>query len=347
VFAKRQDVRENQPFNAAGRSNCGSGRLDDARKPVSLDPRSVAIELLLERASVDAMRELRRAGVRSILLKGPLQQHWLEPAGPSRVSTDVDLLVASAQFGVAEEALASVGFSRAVALPVEEGREHGSVWVAEGEAAVELHWTLVGMDEDKAWDVLSDETESVTLMGETVEIPNEGARCLIIAVHAAQHGIGEHVIFNDLERALVVAKPEAWQRAFELATRVGAWNPFAGALSLTSRGLEYLDEFHAPLPTLDEREALSLLTPAPTSRGFYYLSRQAGVRAKAAFILTKLAPSPVFMRLRYPFARRGAAGLGLAYGYRLLWLLRWSLPGLRSWRQAQRLASKRQSGPGT
>jgi hypothetical protein len=89
---------------------------------------------------------------------------------------------------------------------------------------------------------------------------------------------------------------------------------------------------------LDERQALSLLTPAPTSRGFYFLARQRGARGKLGFVLMKLVPSPDFMRLRYPSARRGRLGLLTAYLYRPFWLARWSIPGLRSWRQAQDLA---------
>ena len=97
-----------------------------------------------------------------------------------------------------------------------------------------------------------------------------------------------------------------------------------------------LAEAGARPPALSERQALSLLTPAPTSRGFYFLARERGATAKTTFVLLKLAPPPAFMRLRYPLARRGPVGLGLAYLYRPFWLLRWFLPGLRSWRDARR-----------
>ena len=70
--------------------------------------------LVVEYASADAVATLRRAGIRSILLKGPLQQRWLADAGPPRVSIDVDLLVAAADFEAAESVIAANGYSTAV-----------------------------------------------------------------------------------------------------------------------------------------------------------------------------------------------------------------------------------------
>ena len=305
---------------------------------MSRDYRVVAQGLFLERASSDAIKALRQAGVRAILLKGPLQQWWLEAGGPPRASVDVDVLVSREQLDRAGAALGALGYSLAVTLPDEPGREHSTAWVAVDRVPVELHWSLVGVDENKVWDVLSSETETAVLMREQIEIPNEAARCAIVALHAAQHGIGQPAIFGDLEKALVIAGTETWRRASELATELGGWTPFAGALSFSPRGRELLDELGATPPTLGEREALSLLTPAPTSRGFFFLGRERGPRAKAVFLLRKLVPPSEFMRLRYPVARSGGVGLTVAYLYRPFWLLRWAMPGFRSWQQARRLA---------
>lgn len=305
---------------------------------MSRDYRVVAEGLLVEQASSDVVKALTQAGVRPILLKGPLQQWWLEAGGSPRVSVDIDILVSHVELEHAEATLGTLGYTRAVALPDEPGREHSSAWAAPDRYPVELHWSLVGADADRVWDVLSNETETAQLLREQVEVPNESARCAIVALHAAQHGIGEPAIFGDLEKALVVGSTETWRCASELAAAMGGWTPFAGALSLTERGRELLDELGAEPPALDEREALSLLTPAPTSRGFFFLGREHGARAKVAFLLTKLAPSPEFMRLRYPMARNGSAGLAVSYLYRPFWLLRWAWPGFRSWQQARRLA---------
>ena len=311
---------------------------------MSRDYRVVAEGLLLERASSEVIKALKEAGVRPILLKGPLQQWWLEDGGPPRVSVDIDVLVSRAQLDMAGAALGTLGYSRAIVLPDEPGREHSSAWVAPDRFPVELHWSLVGVDERTVWGVLSKETDTALLAREEVEIPNEAARCAIVALHAAQHGIGEQTIFGDLEKALVVASTETWRRASELALAMGGWTPFAGALWLTDGGRELLEQLGVELPVLDEREALSLLTPAPTSRGFFFLGREHGARAKAVFLLRKLAPSPEFMRLRYPMAQTGTAGLAAAYVYRPFWLLRWALPGFRAWQQARAL-SRASSAP--
>ena len=53
----------------------------------------------------------------------------------------------------------------------------------------------------------------------------------------------------------MIAGTETWRRASELATALGGWTPFAGALSLTPRGRELLDELGAAPPVLGERQA--------------------------------------------------------------------------------------------
>ena len=305
---------------------------------MSRDYRVIALGLRVEKGSADVVGTLRQAAVRAILLKGPLQQAWLEPGGPGRASVDVDVLVSAEQLDAAAAALGTLGYERAVLLPDEPGREHARVWIAAGRVPVEVHWSLVGADESKVWEVLSRETETAVLLGDEVEIPNEAARCVIVALHAAQHGIGQPVIFHDLEKALVISGVETWRRALELASAIGGATPFAGALSLTPRGRELLRELGATAPVLGERQALSLLTPAPTSRGFYFLARERGARAKTAFLLSKLVPSPGFMRLRYPLARRKPLGLATAYVMRPFWLARWAPAGLRAWLRARRLA---------
>ncbi len=79
-----------------------------------------------------------------------------------------------------------------------------SVWTAPGRVPVEVHDRLWGAEGDE-WEVLARETEAVMLAGETVEVPNEAARCLVVALHAAHHGVGKDATLYDLERAIAVA----------------------------------------------------------------------------------------------------------------------------------------------
>jgi hypothetical protein len=300
--------------------------------------------LLVERTSADVVAALRTAEIPSILLKGPLQQRWLVAAGPPRASADVDVLVSRVRMSDAGAVLTALGYGPKESFPEEAGREHSEDWVASRRVPVELHFSLVGMDERRVWEVLAAETEPAELMGQLVDIPNEPARCLIVALHAAQHGVGQQGVFDDLEKALVVADTGAWRRALALAAAVDATTPFAAALSLTERGTRLLGELGVEPPVLSEREALSLLTPADTALGFYLFSAERGATAKAAFVARKLVPAPSVMRLRYPIARRGRLGMTAAYLYRPIWIVRLGPQGLRSWRRARRLARASEDG---
>jgi Uncharacterised nucleotidyltransferase len=334
-----------QPTGSARNAGRGAGSAAMSSPPDRLatllrDDGDFIIEgalLVVEYASADAVATLRRAGIRSILLKGPLQQRWLAEAGTPRASIDVDLLVARAEFEAAEKVIAANGYSTAATLPSDPGFDHARVWTAPDRVPIELHWTIVGADERRIWEVLADETETAQIAGELVEIPNEAARCLIVALHAAQHEVGAPQTLHDLERALTTAGRDVWVRGLELAVAVGAETAFVAALDLTARGLALRTALGLQSAGLTDRDVLELLTSAPTARGFYGLSRHRSAPAKARFLLAKLAPAPGFMRLRYPVARRGLPGLLFAYLYRLWWLARWSIPGLRSWRKSKQL----------
>ncbi len=199
---------------------------------------------------------------------------------------------------------------------------------------------LLGADPELVWRVLEPETEAASIGGQEVETPNVSARCLIVALHLAQHGVRDLEILDDLERALVLADEATWRRASESShppQMLRRLSPERCQLLPAESGL--LRSLELRSPKLSDRQALSLITPAPSATGFYFLSRERSRRSKLVFVRRKLAPSPEFMRLRYPVARRGSAGLLTAYLYRPFWLLRWVVPGFRSWREAQELAA--------
>ena len=169
------------------------------------DPRLIAgITLAIERASAEAVATLRNTGITALLIKGPPQQAWLAPAGFPRASVDVDLLVDPSDVSRAEATLSALGYG--LESEVTPGVEHhASLWRAAGRVAVEIHRTLPGTDPRLIWSVLGGETETAEIAGEAVPIPNEAARCLIVALHAAHHGAGESAPLYDLERAVNVA----------------------------------------------------------------------------------------------------------------------------------------------
>src|SRR5580692_8775120 len=119
--------------------------------------------LIVERAAADAVAVLRAGGIRTVLIRGPLQQDWLAPAGPPRISRDVDLLVSPDDIDAADAALASLGLSRSVALPPDPGFEHAHDWGAPERVPVELHWSVVGADAGRVWLVIAGETEQAAV----------------------------------------------------------------------------------------------------------------------------------------------------------------------------------------
>lgn len=304
------------------------------------DPRYVAAAtLVVERATADAMAALVGAGIRSILIKGPPQQGWLAAAGVPRASVDVDLLVDPTDVAAAGIALSGLGYRREP--EVTPGVEHhAELWTAPGRVPVELHRTLWGTDPGCTWPVLAGQTENAQIGSETVEIPAEGARCLIVALHAAHHGAGEEAPPYDLERAVAVAGRDAWKRAADLARALDAEAAFVAGLGLVPAGQRLRVDLGLPTLPYSERLALNAATPVAGAPGFYWLAQQKGMRAKVRFAARKIVPPADFMRFKHPYARKGAAQLLLTYLYRPLWLARWAVPGLRAWRRA-RLAARR------
>jgi hypothetical protein len=313
----------------------GRGVAPDVRSradELTSDPLLVAASsLVIERAAADAVVMLRDAGIRAILLKGPPQQEWLASADPPRASVDVDLLVGPAQAHAAGQELFDRGY-RVVPEVTPGVGHHAVVWAAPGHVPVELHNRLWGTGGDD-WKVLVRETEAVTLAGHTLEVPNEAARCLVVALHAAHHGVGKVATLYDLERAVAVAERTSWERAASLAREVDAEAAFAAGIGLVPSGERLRADLGLHAPALNGGVALDIATPNAGAAGYYWFSRQKGVRARARFVLRKLFPQADFMRFKHPYARRGTAQLALTYVYRPFWLARWAVPGFLEWRR--------------
>jgi hypothetical protein len=290
-----------------------------------------AASLVVECASADAFVALREAGISAVLLKGPPQQSWLARAGAPRASIDVDLLVDPADADAAGQVLAERGYRLTPEVTPGVGR-HSFLWTAAGRVSVEIHDGLWGA-EGHVWRVLEGQTEAIPLAGKTVEVPNEAARCLVAALHAAHHGDGDAAAKYDLERALAVASDASWSCAARLADEIDAEAAFAAGLGLVPAGVRLRGDLDLDEPTLTGGTALDIATPTSGAAGYYWFSQQHGFRERARFVLRKIAPPADFMRFKHPYARRGRAQLLLVYLYRPFWLARWAIPGLREWRR--------------
>jgi hypothetical protein len=300
------------------------------------DPVEVAAAtLVVEQAAAEAVRTLRSGGFRSILIKGPPQQRWLSAAGPPRSSADVDLLVDPAQLEQAGAALAPLGYAYQPEVTPGVGN-HSALWDAPDRVAVELHARLANSGLATTWKVLQAETEDAAIGGTVIEVPNEAARCLIVTLHAAQHGITAEMTLTDLERAITVADRASWNHAVELAHGVDAETAFNVGLGLVPSGERLRHELGLrPLPPT-ERIALDVAEPVDGMPAFYWLGQQESRQAQVRFIVRKVVPPRDFMRFKYPYAEKGPGHLALAYADRAAWMAR-SAPGAyRAWRRARR-----------
>jgi hypothetical protein len=302
------------------------------RPPLPAPIREAAVTLAMDVAALEAVSLLAQAGVRSILLKGPAVARWLYDDSTERKYNDIDLLVDPQMLSLAEHVLTGAGFRLA------DAGEHAYSWIRSSDgASIDLHYTLsgAGTPPSEVWGVLSSETEPFSVSGGTVEVLTTPGRALLMALHAAHHGIRATKPYGDLLRAGERLELDTWRRAAQLAERLHALPAFAGGLRLTTRGTEIADALQLP----DQRStelSLRLSTPPPTAIGYVKLARVPGLRRKSVFLLRELVPPRVFMRGAYPIARRGPLGLGAAYAWRPLFLLWHVVPSLRAWRRARR-----------
>jgi hypothetical protein len=295
----------------------------------------------LDAAAAEAVTALRAAGIRAILLKGPAIAHWLYDEPWERTYGDIDLLVAPDQHRLAGQILQRLGYENC-SLKDPVIRPHASQWRRAGppSAEIDLHWQVPlatrGAD---SWTVLGQETEPMPIGSATVEILSPAARAMLTAVHAAQHGTGIRKSVRDLELALGRVDLVTWARSAELARRVGVSDPFAVGLRLLPAGADVAEKLG--LESAQSVEAhLRSVTPAATSLGWMHLLEQRSPRAALQLVRSELLPTPGFMRVWSPTARKGPMGLTCAYLGRPLWLL-WQLPSaLRDLRRARRQARR-------
>jgi hypothetical protein len=294
--------------------------------------------LLLDAALAEIVPELRARNVESLLLKGPAVARRLYERPEERGYGDIDLLVPPTQFAAAQWALHELGFRDryAGARASERSHHHDTFQRSRGPAAiVELHRTLrlVPASHPRVWDLLSADAVRIEVAGVTVDTPAPAALGVIVALHAAQHGVRAAQPVRDLTLALERIQPEDWAAAADLARGLNAEGSVAEGLRLLPRGAELAVALG--LPERGARFArLGASSPSATSWGIEHLFTAGSTRARLRLVADKLAPSPVFMRGWQPIARRGLPGLILAYAWRPFWLAAKLRRGSRDWFRA-------------
>lgn len=301
---------------------------------------AAAHALRVDTVTAEVCAELVRDGVPAMLLKGPVLARALYGGG-ARAYSDTDILVPEPELERTGRALARLGFRQRlgeddlVGLPL-----HAYTWVRDRDrVVVDVHRSIKGAraSASAVWEVFQEETATADVGGARVTVPGESRLALMVALHAAQHGIGHPKPLEDLRRALERFDDATWEEARTLAERLDATPAFATGLRLVQAGAGLAERMGLSQATTVD-VALFASSPPPLAVGFKRLAEAPGLRAKAHFLARKVLPTRRFMRGWSPLARRGPAGLVLAYLWRPLWLLRRAGPGLRAWRRARRVA---------
>jgi Uncharacterised nucleotidyltransferase len=297
--------------------------------------------LAVDAVTSEVVAALEKERVGAILLRGPAIARWLydEEAGPVRAYDDVDLLIGPRDIERGQRVLGGLGFvNRFAAFAPGESVEHSSEWWRAGTvAAVDLHRTLlgVGVDPSELWRELASNSDRLAVARYEVQVPSKPGRVLIVALHAAHHGIGETKPLRDLAAAIEREDPSLWADVARVAERLSATPAFAAGLQLLPEGARIANQLGIAA-AVDTDAALLAGSPAPTAYGFARLAATPGLRGKLAFLARKLVPTPAFMRYAFSVARRGRMGLALAYLWRPVWLLLHAGPGLVAWLRARR-----------
>jgi Uncharacterised nucleotidyltransferase len=298
------------------------------QKPLSRKVLATAQSLSVDLVAAEVVEALRRAGVRSILLKGATFAKWLYRDGDLRLYTDVDLLIRRTDTSIAHAVLARLGFHHAF---------DSHPYFVRGADDVDLHCSLKGVqaDEERVWSVLSKMTESQEVGGVEVEALVAPARALHVALHAAQHGRDWLTPMEDLRRAVDFLPFEVWETAAGLAEKIEASAAFATGLCLLPAG-----EATAVRLNLERAASVETVlrskTPPPLALRFAELHAIRGLGGRIRFIVRKLFPSRAYIRFAMPVARKGPLGLVIAYCWRLVRLSFRAGPGFRAWLRARR-----------
>jgi hypothetical protein len=187
-----------------------------------------AANLRIDSFTAEVVTELRVAGVRILLLKGPGVARLLYDGAGERAYVDADLLVAPRDLRPAERTLRRMGFQAAEWLA---WLRRARPWTRP-DGTVDLHTSLFGitMPAAMAWEVLSRATETIEVGGMEMAVLAPPARVLHVATHVAQHPTshGHWQARADLERAVTRVPLPTWQAAARLAAELGAEPALAG-----------------------------------------------------------------------------------------------------------------------
>jgi hypothetical protein len=294
----------------------------------------------VDQVTAEVTTRLEAHGVASILLKGAGFEALLYDVGDGRFYRDTDLLVQARDQLRAEELLIDSGFERIDREDPGLGPapKYARTFRRERDGAiVDLHWRLSGAaaSPGRVWSTLSAHVATLEVGRRPVNVLDAAASAMLVALHSAHHGTGRPKTLTDVEHAVARLDRATWERARALADALGASEPFAAGLRLTSAGDELADVLRLQRPA----SVAMWLKTHPRTYGAWALDQVAQnetTRDRFAALGTIVVPSPMVMRKFFPLARRGRLGLLLAYLLRPARLAVHAGPALRDLVRARR-----------
>jgi Uncharacterised nucleotidyltransferase len=300
----------------------------------------------LDRAAVAVLERFEGAGVRSLLLKGPVLARLLYE-GAHRDYFDIDLLVGPPDLAKAREALAGLGYRWG---HEERGIDdvarvvHAELWAQRGEYGplwVDLHKRLAGCRaaDDVVWAALWGRRSSIEFAGRETSVLAKGGLAFHLALHAAQGGPDDDPkAIADLARAIERWPPDVWRDAAELAEEVQGVEAFGAGLRLVPSGARLAELLELPsTPRLDWEVHHRQLRP----RGAFHVQAIAsarGLRQRADLLRRSLLPTREWIVSEYRWAGRSRAHLLVGYARHLLRSPLWALRALLFELRARRLS---------
>jgi hypothetical protein len=222
------------------------------------EPTSGVLLEALDEAAAGLVRALEQVGVDSLILKGPALDALLYGEGERRRYVDIDVLVSPSDLRAAEGTLESLGYRNAGAhLGIDDvgGVVHAETWIHLQSGTltpqIEVHRWFPGAQRrpDEVWATLWSERTQISLCGIPVWVLNVPGQAMQLATHLAQHGPAYARGAWELRLALERWPAEVWQRAADLAHRIGAIEPFATGLQLVAPSAALIEELHLPSAT--------------------------------------------------------------------------------------------------
>ena len=307
------------------------------------DTSLAAHALAVDATVVRVFGALLRRNVVPILLKGGSIEAWLYDDGAPRIAGDVDLLVAPSDRLTTERELKALGFVNKYDGPSPVwADEHADAWTPPpGLVPLDLHRRLwgVGTSQSVAWDTLHADRDLLRIGPIEVPVLGPSGRLLVVALHAAHHGVGVSRPVHELGLAIARCDDAAWRAVVRLAKELDASQGLAAGLGLLDEGATLRDRLGLR-PT--DREVVLRHIPMwfepATAAGFLSLLQARSLRDRAHLIRHEVLPSSEFMHARYDAA---SDGLVRAHLRRWARLVRDAPAGFRAARAIHRRRARR------